>query len=149
MHHQPTNELLVWLSKNILVCSWSCFKTISTSLVIWKHILLNFDCVSTNIVNWILTSTRKNVCFWCFPVSYSATLCLRKGSYWILRRLQPKSTCRNKKPPRTFKFSTTSQFYRCFFQNFAFIMAPITKLLQEIEVFQWTPECQQAWKVIK
>jgi hypothetical protein len=28
-------------------------------------------------------------------------------------------------------------------------MAPITKLLQEIEVFQWTPECQQAWKVIK
>jgi len=28
-------------------------------------------------------------------------------------------------------------------------MAPITKLLQKIETFKWTAECQQAWKEIK
>jgi hypothetical protein len=28
-------------------------------------------------------------------------------------------------------------------------MAPITKLLWKIEVFQWNPECQQVWEAIK
>ncbi len=29
----------------------------------------------TNVENSILASTQKNVCLWCFPVSYLATLC--------------------------------------------------------------------------
>ncbi len=28
-------------------------------------------------------------------------------------------------------------------------MAPITKLLRKIEVFEWTIECQTAWEDIK
>ncbi len=28
-------------------------------------------------------------------------------------------------------------------------MAPITKLLKKIEVFEWTIECQTAWEDIK
>jgi hypothetical protein len=39
-------------------------------------------------------------------------------------------------------FNNMAQFYHCFIWNFAFIMASITKLLQKIEVFQWTPKCQ-------
>jgi hypothetical protein len=41
------------------------------------------------------------------------------------------------------------QFYPCFINFFASIMAPITKLLKKIEVFEWTIECQTAWEDIK
>ncbi len=42
-----------------------------------------------------------------------------------------------------------AQFYRCFTKNFASIMAPITKLLIKVEMFEWTNECQIAWEDIK
>jgi hypothetical protein len=34
-------------------------------------------------------------------------------------------------------------------KNFAFIMAPITKLMQKLEEFIWTQKCQEAWETIK
>jgi hypothetical protein len=41
-------------------------------------------------------------------------------------------------------FNGMAQFYRCFIKNFASIMAPITKLLREVEVFKWIAKCQNA-----
>jgi hypothetical protein len=46
-------------------------------------------------------------------------------------------------------FNGMAQFYKCFIKNFAFIMAPITKLMWKIETFIWTIECQEAWDQIK
>jgi tryptophan-rich sensory protein len=42
-----------------------------------------------------------------------------------------------------------AQFYRCFIKNFAFIMAPITKLMKKTKFFIWTIKCQEAWDQIK
>jgi hypothetical protein len=42
-----------------------------------------------------------------------------------------------------------AQYYQCFIKDFAFIMAPITKLLQKTKAFKSTIECQQAWEKIK
>jgi hypothetical protein len=42
-----------------------------------------------------------------------------------------------------------AQFYKYFIRNFAFIMAPITKLLKIIKVFEWTIECKTTWEDIK
>jgi len=39
-----------------------------------------------------------------------------------------------------------AQFYKCFIRNFAFVMAPITKLLRKSKVFEWTAKCQTTWK---
>jgi hypothetical protein len=39
-------------------------------------------------------------------------------------------------------FNEMVQFYRCFIQNFAFIMAPITKLLWKTKTFEWIEEFQ-------
>jgi hypothetical protein len=36
-----------------------------------------------------------------------------------------------------------------FHHDFAFIMAPITKLLWKIEAYEWTPKCQVTWEAIK
>jgi hypothetical protein len=41
------------------------------------------------------------------------------------------------------------QIYRCFIKNFAFIMAPITKLMKKMKPFIWTTKCQEAWDQIK
>jgi hypothetical protein len=41
-------------------------------------------------------------------------------------------------------FNGMAQFSRCFIKNFAFIMAPITKLMTKIEPIIWTIECQKA-----
>jgi len=38
-------------------------------------------------------------------------------------------------------FNGMENFYRCFIRNFASIMAPITKLLMKVEVFEWTTKC--------
>ncbi len=38
-------------------------------------------------------------------------------------------------------FNGMALFYRCFIRNFAYVMAPTTKLLKKIEVFKWTVEC--------
>jgi hypothetical protein len=35
-------------------------------------------------------------------------------------------------------FNGMGQYYKCFIKDFVFIMAPITKLLQNIEDFKWT-----------
>jgi hypothetical protein len=42
-----------------------------------------------------------------------------------------------------------AQYYKCFIKDFAFIMAPITKLLWKIKAFEWMAQCQQAWEEIK
>jgi len=54
-----------------------------------------------------------------------------------------------KTPQEIQVFNGMAQFYRCFIKKIAFIMAPITKLLRKIEVFEWTIECQTAWEDIK
>jgi hypothetical protein len=50
--------------------------------------------------------------------------------------------------PKTTKdihiFNGMAQYYQCFVKDFAFIMVPITKLLQKIEAFKWTLKCQEA-----
>jgi hypothetical protein len=46
-------------------------------------------------------------------------------------------------------FNGMAHYYQCFIKDFAFIMAPITKLLQKTKAFEWTTECQQAWEKIK
>ncbi len=46
-------------------------------------------------------------------------------------------------------FNWMARFYKCFIKNFAFIMAPITKLMRKIKQFMWTPKCQGTWELIK
>ncbi len=46
-------------------------------------------------------------------------------------------------------FNCMAQYYKCFIKDFAFIMAPITKLLWQTKAFEWMIECQQAWEEIK
>jgi hypothetical protein len=36
------------------------------------------------------------------------------------------------------------QFYRCFINNFTFIMAPITMVMRKTKPFIWTTKCQKA-----
>ena len=48
---------------------------------------------------------------------------------------------RPKKPKDIQVFNGIAQFNQTFIKNFAFVMAPITKLLQKTEDSQWTPEC--------
>jgi hypothetical protein len=66
---------------------------------------------------------------------------------WEGKLLDPKkiSAIVNMPQPKTPKdikvFNIIVQFYYCFIHNFAFIIAPITKLLQIIETFEWTKEC--------
>ncbi len=45
-------------------------------------------------------------------------------------------------------FNGMTQYYQCFIKDFAFIMAPTTKLLWKIKAFKWTPKCQHAWEEI-
>jgi hypothetical protein len=46
-------------------------------------------------------------------------------------------------------FNGMAQFYKYFIKIFAFIMAPITKLLKKTKMFEWIIECQTAWEDIK
>jgi hypothetical protein len=54
-----------------------------------------------------------------------------------------------KTPQEIQVFNGMAKFYKCFIGNFAFVMAPITKLLKKAEVFKLTFECQIAWEDIK
>ncbi len=47
-----------------------------------------------------------------------------------------------KTPQENQVFNGMAQFYICFIKNFAFVMAPITKLLKKTKVFEWIVECQ-------
>jgi hypothetical protein len=51
-----------------------------------------------------------------------------------------------KTPKDIYVFNGMAQYYRYFIKDFAFIMAPIIKLLQNTEAFKWIAKCQQAWK---
>ncbi len=44
-------------------------------------------------------------------------------------------------PQQIQAFNRMVQFYRCFIKNFAFIMAPITKLMRKTKKFLWTSKC--------
>jgi hypothetical protein len=46
-------------------------------------------------------------------------------------------------------FNGMIQFYKCFIKKIVFIMAPITKLFKEAEMFEWTVTCQTTWGDIK
>ncbi len=48
-------------------------------------------------------------------------------------------------PKQIWVFNGMAQFYRCFIKNFAFIMAPITKLMKKPKPVIWTTKCQKAW----
>ncbi len=39
-------------------------------------------------------------------------------------------------------FNGMAQYYKCFIKDFAFIMAPITKLLRKTKVFKGMATCQ-------
>jgi hypothetical protein len=41
-----------------------------------------------------------------------------------------------------------AKFYICFIKNFAFIMAPIPKLMTKIKPFILTTKCRKAWDQI-
>jgi hypothetical protein len=47
-----------------------------------------------------------------------------------------------KNPQQIQVFNSMVQFYKCFIKNFAFITAPITKLMRKTKPFIWTIECQ-------
>jgi hypothetical protein len=46
-------------------------------------------------------------------------------------------------------FNNLAQFYRCFVNFFASIMALIIKLMHKSKGFIWIRECQDAWETIK
>jgi hypothetical protein len=54
-----------------------------------------------------------------------------------------------KTPQEIQVFNGMAQIYRCFIKQFAFVMAPITKLLIKTKVFEWIVECQTSWEDIK
>jgi hypothetical protein len=54
-----------------------------------------------------------------------------------------------KTPQEIQVFNGMAQFCKCFINKFASIMEPITKLFREVEVFEWTIECQTTWEDIK
>jgi len=45
-----------------------------------------------------------------------------------------------KTPKDIHVFNGMAQYYQRFIKDFAFIMAPITKLLRKIETFKWTTQ---------
>jgi hypothetical protein len=47
-------------------------------------------------------------------------------------------------PQQIQDFNGMVQIYRCFIINFAFIMAPITKLMKKMKPFICTTKCQEA-----
>jgi len=49
-----------------------------------------------------------------------------------------------KTPKDSHVFNGMAQYYLCFIKDFAFIMAPIIKLLWKTKTFEWMVECQQA-----
>jgi hypothetical protein len=54
-----------------------------------------------------------------------------------------------KTPQEIQVFNGMAQYYIYFIKKNSSIMAPFTKLLKKIEVFEWTVECQTAWEDIK
>jgi hypothetical protein len=52
----------------------------------------------------------------------------------------------SKTPKDIHVFKCMAQYYRCFIKDFAFIMAPIIKLLWKTKAFEWMAKCQQARK---
>jgi hypothetical protein len=46
-------------------------------------------------------------------------------------------------------FNDMAQFYRCFINNFAMIVAPTTKLPRKTKSFLWIKEFLKAWELIK
>ncbi len=61
----------------------------------------------------------------------------------LIKMLAPKT------PQEIQVFNGMAQFYRCVIRNFAFVMAPIIKLLKKFKMFEWTVECQTVWEDIK
>jgi hypothetical protein len=53
----------------------------------------------------------------------------------LVKMLVPKT------PQEIQVFNGMAQFYRCFINLFAFIMAPIAKLFKKAKVFEWTSKC--------
>jgi hypothetical protein len=47
----------------------------------------------------------------------------------------------SKTPQEIPVFTGMAHFYKCFIINFAYVMAPITKLVKKVEVFEWVVEC--------
>lgn len=55
--------------------------------------------------------------------------------------------------PRTVKdlqsFLGFANFYRRFIDNYSGIVRPLTRLLKKQNVWEWTPECQSVFKLLK
>ena len=59
----------------------------------------------------------------------------------------------NWEPPKTVtkvrSFLGLVGYYRRFVQDFSIIVSPLTKLLRKNVKFDWTPECQQSFEILK
>jgi hypothetical protein len=69
-----------------------------------------------------------------YIVSWEGKLLNPKKIVAIVNMPQPKT------PKDIQVFNEMVQFYQCFIQNFAFIMAPVTKLLWKTKTFEWIEE---------
>ena len=63
------------------------------------------------------------------------------------------TTIVNQEPPKTVtkvrSFLGLVGYYRRFVQDFSIIVSPLTKLLRKNVKFDWTPECQQSFEILK
>ncbi len=74
----------------------------------------------------------------------------KEGILLDLNKIQAIVNMPTPKNPYQIKvFNGMAQFYKCFINIFATIMAPITKMTRKIKTFLWIEECQKAWELIK
>ena len=64
-----------------------------------------------------------------------------------IKRIQEWPRPRNEKEVR--KYIGYASYYRKFIRGFAYIADPLNKLLQKNHSFQWTVECEDAFKALK
>jgi hypothetical protein len=97
-------------------------------------ISLNLDKCAFMLCSWTILG---------FIVSKEGKIFNPKNVQALVKMLIPKT------PQEIQVFNGMAQFYRCFNKKFAFVMAPITKLLRKTKVFKWIIECQTTWEDIK
>ena len=115
-------------------------------LLIWK----SFESVLRNVENFGISLNPDESMFLVHSGIILGYIVSKEGKFPHPKKIQAVINLpRSKKPEDIQVFNGIAQFNRTFIKDFAFIMAPITKLLQKTEDFKWTPECQAAFDIIK